>query len=272
MKDKVILLYPRDVILATFVGVAFGFMVKDVEDYRGDRVFGVKTNYTVFGLKVGRILSGVFMTTVFVVIPVILDMPPYIILYCSLLGLVAGFLASRKRFFEIPLWITFFLMLIPVSYFYLRRNIRVNFEVRRDNPYSELLGMFSFDRKLALSFLNRYLSTSPCDHMFFNHKLLYLLYYFPDSVENFYQRVKDNCRVNDRTFIIMSAYYFRRGEFSKSLKFAKLTLSSGGVEGLKALEIIYDTLGNVENSLKYSKLAEKYKANSALVHNLFFEK
>ncbi|MEO0139296.1 MAG: UbiA family prenyltransferase [candidate division WOR-3 bacterium] len=268
MKEKTILLYPKDVVLATFLGVAFGFMVKDVEDYKGDKVFGVKTNYTVFGMKVGRIISGIFTGGVFFIIPIILGAPLNVKIWCWVLGLFAGYLASRERFYELPLWALFFLMLIPLAYTYLQRDIKVNFVLRKDNPYSELLGMFQIDREKAFRELNEYLSQDPCDFRFFNQKLLYFLYHFPDSVPEYYERVKGMCRVDDRTFLIMGAYYFRKGDFVSARDMGLKALKAGGVEALAFLEMVEDSLGNYKESYNYSKLARKYKANYRYVFTL----
>ncbi len=271
MKDKTLLIYPYDVVLITLIGVGFGFMVKDVEDYKGDKMFGIRTNYTVFGMKLGRILSGIFTTSVFIIIPLVLRMNIYVVIWCALLGIMAGYLASREKFYEIPLWVLFFLMLIPVSYFYLKRDVKANFEVRRDNPYSELLGMLSYDKEKGLYILERLLELMPCDRRFFNQRLLYLYYEKPDSFLTYFENLRRRCKLDDKSFIIAAAYYLRNGDMKNSERLAKYALRVGGFEALYILEIIYDESGDLDKALKCSSMIKRYKPKGQFIRALMIK-
>lgn len=268
MKDKTLIIYPYDVVLITLIGVGFGFMVKDVEDYKGDKMFGIKTNYTVFGMRLGRILSGIFTAFVFIIISIVLKMNIYVVVWCAILGIIAGYLASREKFYEIPLWILFFLMLLPVSYFYLKRDIRANFEVRRDNPYSELLGILRYDKEKGLHILNKILEVMPCDRRFFNQKLLYLYYEKPDSFLTYFEHLRKNCELDDKSFIIASAYYLRNGDIENSENFARYALRVGGFEALYILEMIYEKSGDLDKALKYSYMIKRYKPKEGFIRAL----
>jgi len=268
LKDKVLLAYPSEVIFATLIGVSLGFTVKDIEDYKGDKAFGILTNYTLFGMKLGRILSGIFTFLAFFLIPIVLDSPDIVKILVWVLGLIAGFLASREKFYEIPLWILFFFMLLPVSYYYLKKDFTSNFSLRRDNPYSEILGLFRQDEELALKEINFYLSVDPCDLRFANLKLLYFLYKNGDSLERFYENLKSNCQIDDRTLMIVGAHYFRRSSFEKAKEMGLKALKVGSVDALAFLEIVEDSLKNYDDALKYSKLAKRYKSNYPFIYSL----
>ncbi len=268
LKDKVILAYPKEIILATLIGISLGFTVKDIEDYKGDKAFGILTNYTLFGIKFGRVLSGIFTFLAFFLIPELLGLPIFVKVFVWILALIAGFLASREKFYEIPLWILFFLMLIPVSYFYLKRDISSNFSLRKDNPYSEVLSIFVKDPELALKEMNFYLSIDPCDLRFANLKLLYFLYKNEDSLENFYKDLRKTCQIDDRTLLIMGSHYLRSGKFSDAKRMGIMALKVGSVDALAFLEIVEDSLKNYDEAVKYSRLAKKYKANYRFVYSL----
>jgi 4-hydroxybenzoate polyprenyltransferase len=268
LKDKVILAYPKEVIFATLIGVSLAFTVKDIEDYKGDKAFGILTNYTLFGMEIGRILSGSFIFLAFFLIPIILDSPITVKLFVWTLGLIAAFLASRKKFYEIPLWLLFFLMLIPISYFYLRKDISSNFSLRRDNPYSEILGLLRGNPELALKEINYYLSIDPCDLRFANLKLLSFLYKNPDSLERFYEKLKGECQIDDRTLLIVGAHYLRVRNFEGAKEMGIKALRVGSVDALAFLELVEDSLKNYDEALRYSNLAKKYKANYPFVYSL----
>ncbi len=268
LKDKVILAYPKEIILATLIGISLGFTVKDIEDYKGDKAFGILTNYTLFGMKFGRILSGIFTFLAFSLIPELLGSPIFVKVFVWVLALIAGFLASREKFYEIPLWILFFLMLIPVSYFYLKRDISSNFSLSKDNPYSETLSIFVKNPELALKEINSYLSIDPCDLRFANLKLLYFLYKNEDSLEDFYKGLRENCQIDDRTLLIMGSYYLRSGKFLDAKRMGIMALKVGSVDALAFLEIVENSLKNYDEAVKYSRLAKKYKANYRFVYSL----
>jgi tetratricopeptide (TPR) repeat protein len=219
-------------------------------------------------METGRILSGSFTFLAFFLIPIILDSPTTVKLFVWILGLIAAFLASREKFYEIPLWLLFFLMLIPVSYFYLQKDISSNFSLRKDNPYSEILGFLRKDPELALKEVNYYLSIDPCDLRFANLKLLSFLYKNPDSLERFYEKLKGECYIDDRTLLIVGAYYLRLGNFEGAKEMGIKALRVGSVDALAFLELVEDSLKNYDEALRYSKLAKKYKANYPFVYSL----
>ncbi len=253
--EKTLLVYPPEVALATVVGVTFGFMVKDVEDVEGDRRFGVRTNYTLFGIKVGRILSGTFTGGVFILLPLILGLPKAL-MFAVPLGLVAGFVASRERFYEHALWLLFFLLLVPLSYMYIKKPPKAAMEIgslRTYNHYNYAVWSFRKDTALGRRVLDSLLTLLPCDHRLVSLKMRYLRDTDPGSAMRYYRDVKGKCRLNGEIIYAAASAAFRVGDLDTSEELARISVRAGEIRALRLLAVIYKRKGMLYEASLYER-------------------
>ncbi|NPB03020.1 MAG: UbiA family prenyltransferase [Thermotogae bacterium] len=253
LMEKTLIVYPPEVSLATVVGVAFGFMVKDVEDYEGDRLFGVRTNYTLFGIKVGRIISGLFTGGVFILIPFILGLPEALP-FAVPLGLVAGFVASRSKFYEHVLWLLFFLLLLPVSYLYLKRPVKGALEISRTyNHYNYAVGEFRKDLKKGERVLDSLLVLLPCDPRLIGLKMKFYRDTDPESALDYLESVRRSCRLNGDILATVAEAAYKVGDTLKAERYAKLSVKAGEIRALRLLAVIKHSQGMLYESSKYER-------------------
>ena len=253
LMEKTLLVYPTDVALATVVGVSLGFMVKDVEDERGDRMFGVRTNYTLFGMEVGRWISGIFTGGVFLLIPIILGLPKALV-FAAPLALAAGFVASRRRFHEYVLWALFFLLLIPLSYLYLKRPVRAAIEsVRTYNHYNYAVMAFREDTARGRRVVDSLLSLLPCDPRLVGLKLRYLRDTDPKAALRYYGEVKRECRINGDVLLVVAEASARIGDDERAERLAKEAVRAGEVRALGFLSALYHRKGMAYEAARYER-------------------
>jgi len=251
LMGQTLLAYPTDVALATVVGVAFGFGVKDVEDYEGDRRFGVRTNYTLFGFRIGRILSGLFTGGVFILIPIILGLKEALI-YAVPLGLIAGFVASRERFHEKLLWGLFFLLLVPTAYLYLKRPVRGALEISRTyNHYNYVATIFRRDAREGARALDSLLGILPCDHRLVELKLRFLSDRHPERAIDYFEDVRGRCRMDGRMLLSAARAHLKLGDTDEAERLAKLALKVGEVRALGFLAHLYQMEGMTYEAALY---------------------
>ena len=253
--EKTLLVYPTDVALATIVGVTFGFTVKDVEDEKGDRLFGVWTNYTLFGMKVGRLLSGLFTGGVFVLLPLLLGLPKALT-FAVPIGLVAGFVASRERFYEKVIWLLFFLLLVPLAYLYLQRPVRSAMEVggiRTYNHYNYAVLSLNRDTAQGRRTIDSLLSLLPCDPRLLVLKLQYLRDTDPKAALKYYDEIKGKCRLNGNILYVVAGAAYRLGDLNKAEELGKLSLKAGEVRAMRLLSVLYRRMGMPYEAARYEE-------------------
>ena len=68
-----ILLFPPGLALTILIVLTLSFNTKDVNDYKGDKKYGVKTIVTVFGEKKGRMITAVLAFAGYLLVPVLLN-------------------------------------------------------------------------------------------------------------------------------------------------------------------------------------------------------
>ena len=260
LMGQTLLVYPSDVALATVLGVALAFNVKDVEDEKGDRVFGVFTNYTVFGMRLGRVLSGVFMLLAYVLIPLVLRLPEA--LYVAVpVGLLAGFIASRPRFYENVLWGLFFLFLLPVAYMYLKRGVRPNFELSLRTYNHGNYAVMAFREEgieRGERVLDSLLRVLPCDERLLVMKLELLKNTRPKDALEFFGDVRRRCRIDGRILSVMAETHLKLGEHERALELAREALKVGEVGAYRVLARVYYEKGMLYRATRYANLYRKY--------------
>ncbi len=251
--EKTLIVYPTEVVLATLVGVSLGFMVKDVEDEPGDRQFGVRTNYTLFGMEVGRWLSGLFTGGVFLLIPIILGLPKALI-FAVPLALAGGFVASRRRFYEYVLWALFFLLLVPVAYMYVKKPVRAAIEsVRTYNHYNYAVLTFRQDTAEGRRVVDSLLNMMPCDPRLVGLRMRYLRDTDPKEALRYYGEVRRECRVNGDILLAAAESHARVGDEGEAERLAKEAVRAGEVRAFRFLAALYRNRGMMYEAAKYER-------------------
>ncbi len=251
--EKTLIVYPTDVALATLVGVSLGFMVKDVEDEPGDRMFGVRTNYTLFGMEVGRWISGLFTGGVFIVIPLILGLPKAMV-FAVPLAIAAGFVASRRRFHEYVLWTLFFLLLLPLAYLYLKRPVKAAIEsVRTYNHYNYAVLSFRRDTAEGRRVVDSLLNLMPCDPRLVGLKVRYLRDTDPAEALRYYDEVRRECRVNGDILLAAAESSARLGDGERAERLAKEAVRAGEVRAFRFLAALYRNRGMMYEAARYER-------------------
>lgn len=104
--------FPYKLGFAVFVVLSLAFNVKDINDYNGDKKYGVKTIMTVFDYEKGKKIIAILAFLGYVMLPVLLN-SIILILYGFIFGTITMFtiLKSGKKVNEPVLFLIFFIYL-----------------------------------------------------------------------------------------------------------------------------------------------------------------
>jgi len=110
--------FPKSLFSFMFLALTFSANIIDIKDYEGDKKTGIKTLPVILGIERSKLIISMFILASYVFSASIFIKNINFFIFAWLLGLVQIFFINRKKYNELPIFISFFIYYLAFFFYY----------------------------------------------------------------------------------------------------------------------------------------------------------